>query len=415
MRALAKISATALVGLLIGLSLRQPAAEAGVVSVLMEPDGTGVWRDLVASFERRHPTLRVEFVEGPPATNTREDMYSTAFLAGRGGFDVVYSDVVWVPKFAAAGWLMDLTDRISADDREDFLPADVRGGTYQGRLYRIPALTDAGLLYYRKDLISQPPTTFAELIRLARQHRDPRGWGFVWQGKQYEGLVTSFLEVLWGHGGEWINAETRSVHLDEPPAAAALRFMVDLIGDISPPGVTTYTEEEGRAIFQNGRSVFLRNWLYVWGLLDQDGAIGRHQVGFVPMVHLPGNAGATTLGGWGFAISRFSDDPATAWQLVEFLTRPESLARVRDRMGRTSARRSQVPAELLPVLENARPRPPIPEYAQASDILQRALSAALTKRISVEDALRDAAVDTRLLLRRGSRRSHMSGGSSAQP
>jgi multiple sugar transport system substrate-binding protein len=127
MRTLAKISATALVGLLVGLSLRQPAAEAGVVSVLMEPDGTGVWRDLVERFERQNPTLRVEFVEGPPATNTREDMYSTAFLAGRGGFDVVYSDVVWVPKFAAAGWLMDLTDRISADDRQDFLPSDVRG------------------------------------------------------------------------------------------------------------------------------------------------------------------------------------------------------------------------------------------------------------------------------------------------
>jgi multiple sugar transport system substrate-binding protein len=179
--------------------------------------------------------------------------------------------------------------------------------------------------------------------------------------------------------------------------------MVDLIGDISPSGVSTYTEEETRAIFQNGRSVFLRNWLYVWGLLDQGGAIGKRQVGFVPMVHLPGKASATTLGGWGFAISRFSDDPATAWQLVEFLTRPESLARVRDRMGRTSARRSQVPAELLPVLENARPRPPIPEYAQASDILQRALSAALTRRTSVEDALGDAAVETRLLLGRGSR------------
>jgi multiple sugar transport system substrate-binding protein len=403
MRALAKILTTALVVLLIGLSLRQPAAELGVVSVLMEPDGTGVWRDLVRSFERRNPALRVELVEGPPATNTREDMYSTAFLAGRGSFDVVYSDVVWIPKFAAAGWLMDLTDRLSADDRQDFLPADIRGSTYQGRLYRIPALTDAGLLYYRKDLIGEPPGTFAELVGLASRHRDPDGWGLVWQGKQYEGLVTCFLEVLWGHGGEWIDPDDRSVHLDEPAAIEALHFMVDLIGDLSPPGVTTYTEEETRNIFQNGRSVFQRNWLYVWGLLDQGSVIGRSQVGFIPMVHLPGKPSAATLGGWGFAISRFSEDPAAAWQLVEFLTRPESLAQVRDRMGRVSARRSQVPAELLPVLESARPRPPIPEYAQASDILQRALSAALTKRARVEDALGEAARETRLLLKRGSR------------
>jgi multiple sugar transport system substrate-binding protein len=116
------------------------------------------------------------------------------------------------------------------------------------------------------------------------------------------------------------------------------------------------------------------------------------------MVHLPGNRSAATLGGWGFAISRFTDDAAAAWRLVEFLTRPESLAQVRDRMGRVSARRSQVPAELLPVLLNARPRPPIPEYAQASDILQRALSAALTRRTGIEDALREATRETRLLL-----------------
>jgi multiple sugar transport system substrate-binding protein len=398
MRTLAKILTTVLVVLLIGLSLRRPAAEAGVVSILMEPDGTGVWRDLMARFERQHPDLRVELVEGPPATNTREDMYSTAFLAGRGGFDVVYSDVVWVPKFAAAGWLMDLTDRLSPGDRQDFLPADLQGGTYQGRLYRIPALTDAGLLFYRKDLVDEPPATFAELLELARRHRTPGGWGFVWQGKQYEGLVTFYLEVLWGHGGEWIDPDNRSVHLDEPAAAESLRFMVDLIGDISPPGVTTYAEEEARNIFQNGRSVFLRNWLYVWGLLDRSTAIRRDQVGFVPMVHLPDNRSAATLGGWGFAISRFTDDAAAAWCLVEFLTRPESLAQVRDRMGRVSARRSQVPPELLPILLNARPRPPIPEYAQASDILQRALSAALTRRTGVEDALREATLETRLLL-----------------
>ena len=388
----------ALVVGLVGLSLHQPAGEAGSLSILMEPDATGVWRDLFDRFEQQNPGLGVQFVEGPPATNAREDMYSTAFLAGRGGFDVVYADVVWVPKFAAAGWLMDLTDRISVEDRQDFLPADLQGSTYRGRLYRIPALTDAGLLYYRKDLVAQPPATFADLIARAKEHQSPDRWGFVWQGKQYEGLVTCFLEIVWGHGGEWIDAETREVRLDEPAAVDALQFMVDLIGDLSPPGTSTYTEEETRTIFRSGRAVFLRNWLYVWGLMDQDGTIGRSQVGFAPMVHAPGKDSASTLGGWGFAVSRLTKDPDAAWRLVEFLTRPESLAQVRDRMGRVSARQSQVPADLLPVLLKARPRPPIPEYAQASDILQRWLSAALTRRAAPAEALSRAASETRLLL-----------------
>jgi multiple sugar transport system substrate-binding protein len=83
---------------------------------------------------------------------------------------------------------------------------------------------------------------------------------------------------------------------------------------------------------------------------------------------------------------------------VEFLTRPEQLLQVRARFGRIPARKSLVPPEFAPILESARMRPPIPEYAQASDILQRWLSAALTGRADPEEALRQAARETRALL-----------------
>src|SRR5262245_12640598 len=120
MRKLVKISTLILLVVLAGLSLRRPATGARSVSLLMEPDGAGVWRALFDEFQKKNPDTAVEFVEGPPSTNTREDMYSTAFLAGGGGFDVIYSDVIWIPKFAAAGWLLDLTERIAPSDREDF-------------------------------------------------------------------------------------------------------------------------------------------------------------------------------------------------------------------------------------------------------------------------------------------------------
>src|SRR5574341_242638 len=84
--------------LLLIQSLRAPESETeGELSVLLEPDGTGVWRELIDRFNERNPGVRVRLVEGPPATNTREDMYSTAFLAGSSGYDIVYCDVIWVP------------------------------------------------------------------------------------------------------------------------------------------------------------------------------------------------------------------------------------------------------------------------------------------------------------------------------
>jgi multiple sugar transport system substrate-binding protein len=387
----------AVIGLFV-LSFRGPGRDAAGLSMLMEPDGTGIWQDLINEFESRNPGAYIRLIEGPPATDTREDMYSTSFLSGASGYDILYSDVVWTPKFAAAGWLLDLTDRLSAADREDFLAPDLNAGYYLKRLYRIPAYADAGVLYYRKDLVPNPPMTFDELERLANRFKTADRWGFVWQGKQYEGLVTVYLECLWGYGGDWIDAETREVFLDRPEALSALEFLQRSIGTISPPAVTTYIEEDTRTLFQNGRGVFLRNWPYVWTLMKDSPLRLEDRVGMAPVAHARGHSSAAALGGWGFAISKFTKDPETAWKFVEFLTRPEQLRKVQIRMGRIPARKRLVPAEFMPILETARMRPPIPEYAQASDILQRWLSAALTGRANSGEALKQAARETRLLL-----------------
>jgi trehalose/maltose transport system substrate-binding protein len=397
-RTVTRTSIALLLAAVFALSLRGPDRDGSGLSMLMEPDGTGVWRDLIKQFQDLHPGIRIRLIEGPPATNTREDMYSTSFLSGSAGYDVVYCDVIWVPKFAAAGWLLDLTGRPSPADIQDYLPADLRAGTYRERLYRIPAFADAGVLYYRKDLVPSAPVTFEDLVLLSKQHMTNDRVGWLWQGKQYEGLVTVFLEVLWGFGGDWIDAEKREVLIDRPEALQALEFLKESIGTISPRAVTTYAEEETRNLFQNGRSVFLRNWPYVWTLMKQSPLRTEDRIGLAPMVRQPGHEGAATLGGWGFAISKFTKSPDEAWEFVKFLTQTEQLRQVQSRMGVIPARRSLVPPEFARIFESARMRPPIPEYAQASDILQRWLSAAITGRVDSSEALREAARETRSLL-----------------
>src|SRR5207244_5404703 len=94
-----KILGLLLLSLLLAASFRFPrSAGRAELLVLMEPDGTGVWRDIIGRFNSAYPQTPVRLVEGPPSTDTREDMYSTAFLAGRSGYDIVYCDVIWVPK-----------------------------------------------------------------------------------------------------------------------------------------------------------------------------------------------------------------------------------------------------------------------------------------------------------------------------
>lgn len=397
---------------------RTPPAQAGParVALLVPASERQVWAPLAAGFEATHPDVGVELVEGPNATDLRENLYTAALLAQDDGFDLVLMDVTWAPKFAAAGWLLPLDGRFSEEEIAALLPAALEAGRFRGRLYRLPTRTDVGLLYYRRDLLEEkgiaPPETFDELVRVAQRLQDPpERWGFVWQGSQYEGLVCAFLEVLRGHGGFWVRPETLEVGLDAPEAVAALEFLRRSRAElgISPPGVTTYKEEESRRLFQDGRAVFLRNWPYAWRLAQAQGSPLAGKVGVRPMVHVAGAASAGTLGGWGLGISRYSRNPAAAAAFIRYAISLEGQRLLCGRSGYAPARREAYAdpellaanpflAELERIHEAAVPRPPIPRYAIASDILQRHVSAALAGLASSEQALRGAARETRLLL-----------------
>jgi multiple sugar transport system substrate-binding protein len=388
------------------------------VSLLMQALERAQWEPIVERFEAENPDIDLDIVEGPNATNLVEDLYTSAFLLGDSIYDIVYMDIVWTPKFAAAGWLEPLDDRVSDEDLSAFLEGDIEGGRYNGQLYRMPFRSDAGMLYYRKDLLEnngfEPPETTEELIEISQtlQEQGDVEWGYVWQGRQYEGLAAVFVEVLEGHGGFWVNPETEEVGLDEPEAIAALEFLTGTIDKgISPTGVTTYQEEEARRFFQNGRTVFMRNWPYVWPLANQDDSAVQGKIGIKPMVHEAGFDSGACQGGWGLALVKDSPHKEEAWRVIEFMT-SESVqkqfildtAYVPSRRSLFNdpdivAKYSHYP-DLLEVQEQSVLRPPIAQYAQASDILQRNLSSALTGRLSPQEAMERAANETRRLLGR---------------
>ncbi|WP_413161482.1 ABC transporter substrate-binding protein [Capilliphycus salinus ALCB114379] len=370
-------------------------------------------------FNEKNPNITLEIVKGPNNTNLVEDLYTSAFLLGDSPYDIVYMDIVWVQKFAAAGWLTDLSEWVDNDLLTPYLEGVKEGGRYQGQLYRMPLRADGGMLYYRKDLLkkvgAKPPETFEELMEISKQiqDKDLARWGFIWQGKQYEGLSAIFTEVLKGFGGFWVDPETNEVGLDRPEAIAAVEFLRQTIEEgISPKDVTTYSEEETRLLFQSGNTAFLRNWPYVVPLANQSEI--ANQFGIKPMVHLPSLKGAACLGGWGFGISRSSNHKEEAWKVIEYFNTVDVQREYFLKTGFVPARRSLFldPAlvskyphypELLEVINNSVLRPPIAQYAQTSDILQRYLSAALTGSQTPEAAMQAAASETRALLGRQQR------------
>lgn len=389
-----------------------------VLTMLMQPQDAANWKPFFQEFHEQNPDIRVNVVEGPFDTNLQENLLTSAFLLGESPYDVLNLDIVWVPKFAAAGWIMDLSDRVSPEKLSEFVQGNIEGGTYQGKLYRMPTTSDAGVLYYRTDLLEQagvePPETVEQMVDIAQrlQKQGATPWGYLWQGKQYEGVSAMFVEVLEGFGGFWANPDTLEVGLDRPEAIRAVQFLRNLITQrISPPGVTTYGEEETRLLFQSGGSVFLRNWPYVLKLANEEGSKVAGKVGIQAMIHGQGHTGGSCLGGWGLGISKTTRHPEEAWRLVQFMTSEDTMKKLVLNTGLISSYKSlfQDPDIIakfpyMPPLFEAvqRPalRPPLAQYAQASDVLQRYLSAAFTGRISPENAMQSAARETRSILGR---------------
>lgn len=348
-------------------------------------------RALVAAFERE-TGFEVALQALPNAADLAHQLLVTSLGAGGEDLDVFVLDVVWVAELARAGWLADVSGAFPpARVRADFLGGAAAAVVQGERTFAVPWYVDVGLLYYRTDLVPEPPRTYAALAAAIRaaQARSPGIAGYLWQGRQYEGLSCVFFEALWGHGGAALEGER--LRLDTAEARAALSWLRGLVAEgLSPPWVATAAEEEARRAFQEGRAAFMRNWPYAWPLLQEPASPVRGRVGVAP---LPGAQGPSpgALGGWQLGISSGAPPArrAAAERLVAHLTSPEANAVLAIAYGRNPARRTayddarvrgEAPfiAALLPRVEDARPRPVTPYYMLAADALQGELSAAVS-------------------------------------
>ncbi|HEY0970089.1 MAG TPA: ABC transporter substrate-binding protein [Gemmatimonadales bacterium] len=367
----------------------------------------------VARFERENPDIRVDVRRTPDDATQRHQLFVQWLAARTPDPDVLQLDVVWTPEFAAAGWLLPLGAR--GVDTDAFLPATIRANTWAGDLYALPWFVDAGMLYWRTDLLPSPPMSPAELAAAARTAVSETGepsLGFVWQGARYEGLVTVFVEMLGAFGGRIMDDEGRVV-VDSPEAVRALEWLRDMVGGGSPRAVLTWHEEEARFAFQNGRALLMRNWPYAYSLMGdsaQSRVAGRYAAAPIPAA--PGGEPTAALGGAQLAVSAHSDVPDAAWRLVAYLTAPAQMLERAAETGQFPARPAVLddprlraslpvpPVEARRVLEAAEPRPVTPIWSQLSELLQIRLHRALAGQVEPAAALRDAAAEMNRLVER---------------
>lgn len=352
----------------------------GPVTLATGRDLTGYLQHVLDGWNRAHPQEKATLVELPEAADEVRAQMADSLRSGSDRFDVLNIDVAWTSEFAGAGWIAPVDPRGLPLER--LLTSVQETATFRGRLYAVPYVTNAGLLYYRKDILDRehldPPRTWAELERQARTLAPKyRIGGYAGQFLPYEGLTVNVTEAVQSAGGGFLGEEGSQVTVDSGAAREGLGFLVRGVrAGWIPREALSFKEEESRRAFQEGRLLFLRNWPYVYDLASAPGSRIAGRFGVVPLPG-PDGPGASVLGGSNLAVNAHSRHPRTAAGLMAYMT-GEAVQRqvlTEGSLPPVWADLYQDPALVrrypyLPVLEEslraAKPRPKSARYEQVS-------------------------------------------------
>lgn len=383
--------------------LHKSKAKTSEVGLLVDPVLYATIYKQVNLFEQQNPNIKVTMTVAPKDSTERLDLLTKVLSSHASSIDVFWGDVVWPSDFISNGWLLPLTNSVNQSELDAYLKGPVqscKGG--DGQLYCLPIFPDAGILYYRKDILAKeklaPPKTWADLVQDSQivAKNNPGMTGIAFQGDEYEGLVCNYLEYAWSNKGDITSGN--KITVNTPQNVQSLQYMSDLINKykVTPANVTSFQEEDSRTYFMDGKSVFLRNWPYVWGKLKGTNLEGK--VGMIPMVHNTDGESAATLGGANVMVNKATTSPEASIKLAKFLSSEQSqkLLAVNDGVAPTIKSLYSDPAvvkanpyfgDLYKVLLHAKPRPIVKNYGELSAIMQKYLHLALTSQMTPQDAL----------------------------
>jgi multiple sugar transport system substrate-binding protein len=388
----------------------------------MGRDTSGTLQDLINKFNQQNKgNFQVSYREMPTDTGQYFDKLKTEFQAQESNIDVIGGDVIWPAQFAANGWIVDVSDRFPESQQSEFLPGPINSLIYEGKIYGVPWFTDAGMLYYRQDLLeqagfSEPPKTWDELKDMAQKVSQDTGTqnGFVFQGSDYEGGVVDGLEYIWTHGGDVLQGGDKVV-IDSPQAIAGLETERSMITSrVAPQAVTTYTETETDPAFMGGRAVFARNWPYMYALAGTSDypKVKPDMVGVAPLPAGSGGQSVSGLGGWNMLISALSDMQDEAWEFVKFMTgeaaqKQRALAATllptRKSLYEDQEILSKVPVIRLgkEAIKRTKPRPVSPYYSDMSLKMADQFNASLKGEVSPEQAAETLQTELQQIIEQG--------------
>jgi multiple sugar transport system substrate-binding protein len=373
---------------------------------------------IARDFEAKNPDIKVnmEYV----GYDYVHDKIVTGMAANPPAYDAAMIDVIWPDEFIKAGYLLDVTDRVTPDMKAGIFPAAWNGVTRNGKIYGMPWLMDVKYFMYNKDMLQQagftdPPKTWEEMVEQAKviKQKGLAEFPITWSWNQKEGVVCDYTALLFGNGGAFLDASGKPIFNNEK-GVQALAWMKQTLDDgLSNPSAVSSDEMAVESNFLAGKSAFAVNWLFQYA--DSNDATKSQVAGKVAFAPMPvfdagakaGIKGSSVDGSSSFAVMATTPYPDQVWKFLTYLASKEVQTKysaemlpvwqdafqgdsLKQLLAAAPSNPVTVPA-FLAQFPYANERPTVPYYNEASAALQLAIQEALTGVKTPQQALDEAA------------------------
>lgn len=284
-------------------------------------------RELVNLWNESHPN-QIDLTIIPAA-----DFVTRVGVAAAAGEapDLLPIDLIYVPAFARAGSLADITDFVDALPFADqLIPAHMFLGTYEGRKYAVPFAAEGSVLLYNRGLFEQagldpdsPPTNWQEIYdaAVAINALGDDIYGFYFSGNCPGCNAFTFLPYIWASGGDLLTPDGLTATVDNPQVRAALAFYQRMWNEgLIPPSAQADTGTDFLNAFTTGNIGMVGSGAFAISVLKNN----HPEIDF-GVTFLPGEEGGRSsfAGGDTISISANTQNAAAAFEFIEWVLSEE--------------------------------------------------------------------------------------------
>ncbi|RKN25591.1 ABC transporter substrate-binding protein [Micromonospora musae] len=323
------------------------------------------------------------------------------------GMDVLGLDVTWTQEFASADWILEWTGQDKAEVEQGTLAGPLETAQYEDRLYGAPKNTNVQLLWYRKDLVPEPPKSWDQMISAAQELKQQgKPHQILTMGAQYEGLVVLYNTLAESAGGRILSDDGGKAVMDEGTVRALEQLRKLATSGVTSPSFSNATEDPVRLEFQSGAGAFQVNWPFVYPAMQEANPELAKQVGWARVPGIDENTPSkVTIGGVNLAVSRYSKHPELSREVAKCLRNEQNqkFSAINDGVPPTIEKVYADPemAEAYPMrdtiveeLKEPAVRPLTPAYQSISTVMSAVLSPpAQIRPQQTADELREAIAD----------------------